>query len=277
MFARYGTTNSEKAIITYPKNVRVPYHVSITGQYISPNKEGRKALPEGMFISKKNGVHRFLPRSKVIATPSGSRLKVSNPYVFFPGDVLMVSNPVAVLAVSGVGEAGITLNSKTYKYTPVGAANATEAATMIANYFNGLDNISRSLDLVASGANVYFYSPSGQPLVTFTPSGTLGTTETTTAAVTTPIGTVQSIDLITEELILTAAVVGTLPINSVVGVPQDEVLGIYPHSVDYTSTGITGQNIGVVEEAKVYKLHLPHYDNSLVYECPNIEAREVWS
>ena len=277
MFARYGTTNSEKAIITYPKNVRVPYHVSISGQFISPNKEGRKALPEGLFISKKNGISRFLPRSKVTVTPSGNRLKVSNPYVFFPGDVLMVSNPQTVLAVSGVGEAGITVKSKSYVYTPVGAANATEAASMIVSYFNGLDNISRTLDLVASGANIYFYSPSGQSLVTITPSGTLGTTDATTVSITVPIGTVQAIDIVTEELILAAAVVGTLPVNSVVGVPQDEVLGIYPHSVDFTSGGILGQNIGVVEEAKVYKLHLPHYDNSLVYECPNIEAREVWS
>ena len=277
MFARYGTTNSEKAIITYPRNVRVPYHVPMTGKHISPNPQGRRALVEGHFVSKKDGVHRFLPRGKVVAPPSGNRLKIANPYVFVPGDVLQIVNPMATLTVSGVGEAGITLKNQTFKYTPVGAANATEAATMIAKYFNALPSITKDLELVAEGTNMYFYSPIGQPLVTFTPSGTLGTTETTTALVTAPIGTIQAIDIETEEFILAAPVSGTVPVGSSIGVPQDEVLGIYPHSVDFTDGGILGQNIGIVEEAKIYKLHLPYYDNSLMYECPNLEAREVWS
>lgn len=277
MFARYGTTNSEKAIITYPRNVRVPYHVPMTGKHISPNKEGRKALVEGHFVSKKNGEHRFLPRAKVVAPPAGNRLKVANPYVFVPGDVLMIVNPMATLTVTGVGQAGLTIKNQSFTYTPVGAANATEAATMIAKYFNGLPSIMKELELVAEGTTMYFYSPIGQPPTTFTPSGTLGTTQTTTAPVTAPIGTIQAIDLKTEEFILAAAVSGTLPVGSSIGIPQDEVLGIYPHSVDFTAGGILGQNIGIVEEAKIYKLHLPYYDNSLMFECPNLEAREVWS
>ncbi len=278
MFARYGSTTAEKAIIAYPRNIRVPYHVAMTGKHISPNKEGRKALEEGHFVSKKNGVHRFLPRSKVTVAPNGARLKVKNPYVFIPGDVLQITQPMAVLAVSGVGEAGLTINeTKTFKYTPVGAANATEAASMISKYFNMLPDISKVLELIPMGANIYFYSPASIPPVTFTPSGTLGTTETTTVLTTTPIGTIQAIDLETEELILSGNAAGTLPVGSVVGVPQDEVLGIFPHSVDYTSGGITGNTIGVIDEAKVYKLALPHWDNSINYECPRLHIREVWS
>lgn len=278
MFARYGSTNSEKAIIAFPRNVRVPYHVAMTGSHISPNKEGRKALEEGHFVSKKNGVHRFLPRSRVTTVPSGSRFKVKNPYVFVQGDVLQITQPVAVLAVTGTTAAGITINeTRTFNYTPVGAANPTEAATMIATYFNSLPDISSTLELISMGANIYFYSPVSMKPVTFTPSGSLGTTATTTVLTTTPIGTLQAIDLVTEELILGAAVAGTLPVGSVVGVSQDEVLGIFSHSVDYTSGGITGNTIGVIDEAKVYKLHLPHWDNSLTYECPRLHIREVWS
>ena len=278
MFARYGSTTSEKAVIAYPRNIRVPYHVAMTGRYISPNKEGRKALEEGHFVSKKNGVYRFLPRSRVTVSPSGARLKVKNPYVFFPGDVLQLIQSVAVLVVSGVGQAGITINgNKTFTYTPVGAANATEAATMIAKYFNSLPDISNVLELVSLSDSVYFYSPGAIPPVTFTPSGTLGTTVTTTVLTTAPIGTLQAIDLVTEELILGGSVAGTLPIGSVVGVPQDEVLGIFPHSVDYTSGGITGNTIGVIDEAKINKLALPHWDNSITYECPRLHIREVWS
>jgi len=278
MFARYGSTTAEKAIIAYPRNIRVPYHVAMTGKHISPNKEGRKALEEGHFVSKKDGVHRFLPRSKVTVSPSGSRLKVKNPYVFVQGDMLQISQPMAVLAVSGVAEAGLTINeTKTFKYTPVGAANATEAASMIAKYFNMLPDISSVLELIPMGANIYFYSPSAIPPVTFTPSGTLGTTPTTTVLTTAPIGTIQAIDNETEEIILGGAASGTLPVGSVVGVPQDEVLGIFPHSVDYTSGGITGNTIGVIDEAKIYKLALPHWDNSITYECPRLHIREVWS
>lgn len=278
MFARYGSTNAEKAIIAYPRNIRVPYHVAMTGKYISPNKEGRKALEEGHFVSKKNGVYRFLPRSRVTVSPSGARFKVKNPYVFFPGDILQVTQPVAVLAVSGVGQAGITINqNRTFTYIPVGAANATEAASMIAKYFNSLPDISDVLELISLGANIYFYSPLAIPPVTFTPSGTLGTTVTTTVLNTVPIGTVQAIDIETEELILGGNAAGTLPIGSVVGVAQDEILGIFPHSVDYTSGGITGNTIGIIDEAKIYKLALPHWDNSITYECPRLHIREVWS
>lgn len=278
MFARYGSTKAEKAIIAYPRNIRVPYHVAMTGRFISTNKQGRKALEEGHFVSKKDGVHRFLPRSRVTTTVSGNRFKVRNPYVFVQGDVLYSLNPVAMLTVTGVGEAGIMLNgNRTFKYIPVGAANATEAAAMIATYFNSQENVAEQLELISLGANIYFYSPSGQPLVTFTPSGTLGTTVTSTVLTTAPIGTVQAIDMETEELILGSNAVGTLPINSVVGVPQDEVLGIFPHSVDYTPGGITGNTIGVIDEAKIYKLALPHWDNSITYECPRLHIREVWS
>ncbi len=277
MFARYGSIKTEKAVIAYPRNVRVPYHVPISNQYISRNKEGRNALPAGMFVSKKDGVYRFLPRSRTVAPVSGARLKVSNPYAFVPGDVLVITNPMATLAVSGVGEAGITYNNKTFKYTPAGAANATEAATMLAKYFNSIPDLNNYLEIVASGASLYFYSPVGMPLVTFTPSGTLGTTATTTALVTAVVGTIQAIDAITEEFILASNAVGTIPVGSTVGVNQDEILGIYPHSVDFTVGGVTGQNIGVVDEAKVYKLALPHYDNSLIHACPRIHAREVWS
>lgn len=277
MFARYGSINSEKAVIAYPWNIRVPYHVPISNMHISKNKEGRNALPAGMFISKKNGVHRFLPRSRTVAPVSGNRLKVSNPYCFIPGDVLEITNPMSTLVVSGVGEASITYNNQTFKYTPAGAANATEAAGMLAKYFNNISNLNSDLEVVASGASLYFYSPIGRPLVTFKPGGTLGTTETTTALVTTPVGTIQAIDAITEEFILASAAVGTLPVGSILGVTQDEILGMYPHAVDFTAGGITGQNIGVVEEAKLYKLALPHYDNSLIHACPNLHAREVWS
>lgn len=277
MFARYGSINSEKAVIAYPRNVRVPYHVPLSNTHISRNKEGRNALPAGMFVSKKNGVYRFLPRSRTVAPVSGNRLKVSNPYCFVPGDVLEITNPVATLAVSGVGEAGITYNNQTFKTTPVGAANATEAAGILAKYFNSIPALNMDLEVLASGANLYFYSPLGKPLITFKPSGTLGTTETTTALVTTPVGTIQAIDSITEEFILASNAVGTLPIGSTVGVTQDEILGLYPHAIDYTSGGITGQNLGIVDEAKVYKLALPHYDNSIIHACPRIQAREVWS
>ena len=278
MFARYGSTTAEKAVIAYPRNIRVPYHVAMTGRFISPNKEGRKALEGGHFVSKKDGIHRFLPRSRVTVSPSGARFKVKNPYVFFPGDVLQLIQPVAVLAVSGVGQAGITINgNRTFTYTPVGAANATEAATMIAKYFNSLPDISDVLELTSLGANIYFYSPLAIPPVTFTPSGTLGTVVTTTVLTTAPIGTLQAIDLVTEEIILGGSATGTLPIGSVVGVAQDEVLGIFPHSVDYTSGGITGNTIGIVDEAKIYKLALPHWDNSLTHECPRLHIREVWS
>lgn len=278
MFARYGSTKAEKAIIAYPRNIRVPYHVAMTGKYISTNKQGRKALEEGHFVSKKDGVHRFLPRSRVTTTVSGNRFKVKNPYVFVAGDMLYILSPVAMLSVTGVGEAGIMLNgNRTFKYTPVGAANATEAAAMISTYFNSQPDIAEQLELISLGANIYFYSPLSQPLVTFTPSGTLGTTVTTTVLTTAPVGTVQAIDMETEEIILGSNAVGTLPINSVVGVPQDEVLGLFPHSVDYTLGGITGNTIGVIDEAKVYKFALPHWDNSITYECPRLHIREVWS
>ena len=278
MFARYGSTKAEKAIIAYPRNIRVPYQVAITGRHISTNKVGRKALEEGHFVSKKDGVHRFLPRSRVTTTVSGNRFKVRNPYVFVQGDVLYSLNPVAMLTVTGVGEAGITLNgNRTFKCIPVGAANATEAVGMIAAYFNNQPEITQQLELIPLGANIYFYSPLSQPLVTFTPSGTLGTTVTTTVPNDVPIGTVQAIDIETEEIILGADAVGTLPIDSVVGVPQDEVLGVFPHSVDYTPGGITGNTIGVIDEAKLYKLALPHWDNSITYECPRLHIRAVWS
>lgn len=277
MFTRFGRVDAEKAIIAYPRGIRTPFHVSLSGKYISRNKQGKNALPEGMFVSKKNGEHRFLPRARVIAPTSGSRIKVGNPYCFVPGDVLEILNPSAMLTVSGVGEAGITFNNQTFKYVPVGAANATEAATILAAHFNRIPNLSKNLEFIATGANLYVYSPAGRPLATFTPSGTLGSTVTTTAANTVPVGTVSSIDPLTEEIVLGSAVVGTLPVGSSIGVPQDEVLGIFPHSIDFTEGGVTGRALGVVHKAYIYKLHLPYYDNSLVYECPDLEAREVWS
>lgn len=277
MFTRYGKVTQDKAIIVYPRGIRTPYHVSLTNKYISRNKEGRNALPEGMFVSKKNGEFRFLPRARVTAPVSGNRIKVANPYCFVQGDVLQILNPSAMLTVSGVGEAGITYNNQTFRFTPVGAANATEAAAILAAEFNRVPSLNKDLEFVNQGANLYAYSPAGKPLVTFTPSGTLGTTQTTTVANTVPVGTVSSIDPVTEEIILGSAAVGTLPVGSSIGVPQDEVLGVYPHSIDFTPGGVTGQILGIVDKAYLYKRHLPYYDNALIHECPDLEARDVWS
>lgn len=273
MFVRYGSTEAEKAIIAYPRNVRVPYHVYMTGKHISPNKEGRRALVEGHFVSKKDGVHRFLPRSRVTTTPSGNRFKVKNPYIFVPGETLYILNPRVEIGIFDTGEVVLTLDNQTTKYTPVGAANTVEAATMIANYFNSLPEIAKSLEFVSSDGKLYVSSPTNRDDVTFNFKGT----NMTTTPINTPIGTIQAIDIETEEFIFAANVTANLPINTVIGIPQDEVLGIYTHSVDYTAGGITSQHIGVIDEAKVYKLALPHYDNSLVYECPRLHVREVWS
>lgn len=277
MFARYGSTKAEKAIIAYPRNIRVPYHVAMTGRHISTNKQGRKALEEGHFVSKKDGVHRFLPRSRVIAPVSANRIKVKNPYIFVQGDTLQILSPRTELGVFNVGEAIITLNNKTIRYTPVGAANSVEAATMLANYFNSLTDLTEYLEFIPSADKLFLYSPAGQPSVTFTHSGSIGAGTATTAPENTPIGTVQAVDMETEELILGSNAVGILPVNSVIGVLQDEILGVFPHSVDYTPGGITGNTIGVIDEAKLYKFALPHWDNSITYECPRLHIREVWS
>ena len=274
-FTRQNTVEHDKPIFAFTEGIRTPHSATITGEFISPNKDGNKSFPAGMFIAVKNGRRRLLPRAKVtVAAVSGqTRFKTTFPYTFIPGDELTIVEPYIALTVSGTGMASILFNERMVQVTPIGAGTATEAASQLATLFSEtlLNDYFR---FVAAGTSLYVFAKDGMSLYTVTGSGSLSAGGALTVN-TTPIGTVSFIDTMTEEIVLNAGAGLAVPVGFNVGVKVDYVVGILPTSGNVSNVR-PSMDVGVADEGKLWLGALPYYDGDIERQVPRLVARMKW-
>lgn len=280
-FKRYRTYESEGDIFQVPHGTRTTKSAMVTNAYISTDKEGLKQLPAGIFIAKVfdsngNTIFRPLPHATVTVASSTSspRFKVAMPYVLYSGDQLFITDSYTTLTVGSTAIGTLTYAGQTVSYTPTGAANVTEAATKWASYLN-TTSLSRTFRFLSSADKLYVLTNDGFSALQVTPTGGLGTTAVTTAVNSTAIGTVQSIDTTTEEVVLTANAAVVVPVGFNVGAKVNEIYGLYSHSLVFTDYR-SEIDCAIVDEAKLKKARLPFWAEYIRLDCPRLEARYQW-
>lgn len=243
---------------------------------ISPDSLGQYKLPSGFFIARMGTTYRPMPQMRLTTatTTSSPRFKVSCPYIFKAGDVLNILKPYTVLTVSGTGAGSLALNGRVVSYNPVGAANATEAATLSAKYYND-SVLGNYLDFIAAADKLWVFAKDGFTLYTVTPTGTLGSSGVTLALNTTAIGTVMSVDASTDEVVLTSNAAVAVPVGVSIGVVVDEVYGIHIGSVTFKQFE-DRRDIPVCSAVQLRLPQMPFWDDYVKRDVPNLEARTKW-
>lgn len=280
-FNRYRQYDSEEVIFHVPHGIRTPRSAKLYKKHISINKNSNFELPPGMFIAMTKDtdgstIFRPLPHAKVTvaATTSSNRFKVKMPYMFVPGDVLNVIAPTASITVASTAIGTLTASGQTLSYTPTGAANATEAATKWVEYLNS-SVLKVDYTFLAAGTTIHIFENDLTKTSTLTPTGGLGTTDATTAKVTTTIGTIARIDNSTEEVVLNANAAIALPVGYPVGVQVDNIYGVYGHAIvfnDYRDN----IDIAVVHKACLKLSLLPFWSNYIKTYLPEVEAQDKY-
>lgn len=274
-FTRQNPVEHDKPIFAFTEGIRTPHSATITGEFISPNKEGNKSFPAGMFIAAIGDKRRLLPRSKVTVAPTtGSpRFKVAYPYNFIAGDQLYVVEPYIALTVSGTGMAGILFNERLVQVTPIGAGTATEAAIQLASLFSQTI-LNQYFRFLADGTTLYVFAKDGISLYSITGSGTLSAGGDLTVN-TTAIGTVSFVDNKTEEVVLSANAAIAVPIGFNIGIKVDYIIGILPTSGNLTNMR-PSMDVGVADEGKLWLGALPYYDGDIERQVPRLVAKMKW-
>lgn len=91
----------------------------------------------------------------------------------------------------------------------------------------------------------------------------------------TPVGTVQQVDPNTSEVVLAAAAGAglDLPAGTHLGVNSiKEIYGLYPYSLDFTEFK-TNYDVGIYDEAAVYRGALPYFDGTIKSQLPELDIR----
>lgn len=268
-------------ILHVPHGYRTARSAQIDRKWVSANTQSLFELPAGMFIAKTrdsngNTVFRPLPHARVsvAATTSSPRFKVEMPYMFVPGDVLNIVAPVASITVASTALGTLNAMGQTFTYTPIGAANVTEAASKWVDYLANTV-LAKYYTFVAVGTAIVVFENNLSKTSTLTPTGGLGTTAATTALNTTVIGTVSQIDPVTEEVVLTANSAIALPVGYCVGVLVDDIYGFYVHSMMFSAFTGSVMDIAVGHQGQLKKSRLPYWSEYIKHTyLPLVDAQD---
>lgn len=258
--------------------------VQINSADILLNTEGKAVAPEGSFIATTGTsgerTARFLPRTRLnAATATNSpTIQLKSPCSQFKvGDVLYAKHchaRVKFIGTFATGDiitariAGVTY-SATVGATQTGAGAAADFATANAA---ALLTAGITFAQVGSTAVATIYANDSYD-VYFTTSGAAGQVVVETTEVgylgdnLTPLGTILAIGAENattgvRSVTLAANAAQALPINSIVGINVEEVLGLYPDPVDLT--GEPKRDFAVISEiAGIYQNNLPYIDRQL--------------
>lgn len=257
--------------------------VNVDATTVSPNAEGRKIVPAGLFIAQVNGTDRFLPRAKateVVESGTTQAISVDNTSVFLAGDMLYHLEADGLLTVEE-GTAGNTITVRfteptsgldvAYTHTQVGATLAELTAELLSALNSPSSALSEYARFDGNGTDgeIVVHSQG----TSFTIAGSA--TGTATIAVTQLdfadklVGTIASVDPVAGVLNLAAVSGQDLNATGLIGTKVDRIYGLYNHSVDFTNRPYC--DLKVIERCdRVYKSGLPYYDGSLKARFPNM-------
>lgn len=276
---------SDPPILAFADNVSTPYSITLLDDKVNLDASGKRTFPAGMIICKIGSEYRLLPRGTTAAaiTASSTTSFTVSPYQgFYAGDVLSSILPFTTVTAAGTyantETATVTIDGRATVSTFTGTPTLTQVAAQIATDINNNDAVNQLVTAVASAAIVYIFGSNGTTLRTVTASetATAGTLTAGAAALVAnaPVGTVQSVVQTTGNtgtITLTAVAGTTLPIGTAVGVLVDELYGIYPTSQDLTD--LAEVCIAPIEEGKIWRGSLPHWDGDLARRLPNLLVR----
>lgn len=251
--------------------------------FVSPDAKGRRTVAPGTFIvecfdDNGNVVDRAWPASYVnTALTTGTNLvDAATPYVFIPGDVLLIQEPYVTATVSATTVGSFTYKGRVYSYTPVGAADPGEAAVQHAAYFNKTA-LARDFKFVADETNavVYVAAADGVTALSITAGGALGAGALNLAVNNTAVGTVLAFEVGTGKLILTANAAVAVPAGLSVGVSINRVKGLHSHPMHIELTDIPEKQIGILNKGRVKASALKYWNGQVGIDLPQIDIANI--
>ena len=270
------------------------YSCQLSASDIQADATGLKFVQAGMFVCKQGNTERFLPRANVtgaFSTGSPTGTLGATWEVFKPADQLFLNEPFGFITLGGTYLATEIVKTTIGGYvldTVTGSTINTAIAVTVAASINANPAQSSLVRAVASGVLVFFYGKDGiTPHTTTTAArnaadsaGSVAGTSTANAATlvvsNTAVGTILSISN-TGVVTLTGNAGLAVPVGGKVGIRFVEVLGLYGHSVDFS----TKPSIDVAPcdgvDSGVYETNLPYIDEDLKRRFPRLRIRTIFA
>lgn len=270
----------EKNIFLYPHNNEANRNAAINNDTIALNTDGKRYVPEGMFVVLEGDTARYLPRATVsTATSTGSTAVVCTPsQIFKANDVLYVVEPYATVTLGGTPAATsetvtVTVDGVAVTAT-IGSVVLADAAVAVRNAINNSTLLNQKVFALSTGAVVYVFAKDGISTYSFAVAKSGDITVTASGALTafgSALGTVSSVNVATNTVTLGANAAAVLPVGTHIGVRTiTEVLGVDAHQRDYTDAET--QTIGVYDiSSGVRENFLPYIDGDLKRRLPRIQ------
>lgn len=266
---------TDKAVLAFTEGNIANISATVDNTYVGLNVEGRRTVPEGLFVAEVGNTVRFLPRAKVTSAiaSTGTTFRMSPYNIFAPGDVLYVNDPYVVLTVTASAATQtqtVTLSGRTATAT-VTTNNTTTSATEVAAAINNAPYVNGQVYAISSANLVYIFSRNGITNIPITEGGTV--TATLSASILTvnqtAIGTIVNIDPNTGTVTLAANSTVDVPIGVGIGVPVGNILGLHVHSVDYMLA--TSRSLALYTQAAGVRIqYLPYYDGLIKDQFPKM-------
>lgn len=273
---KYGR---EKDIFMYPNNNEANRNAAINNDTIALNAEGKRYVPEGMFVVLEGATARYLPRATVTtATSTGSAAVVCTPaQIFKADDVLYVVEPYATVTLGGTPAATsetvtVTVDGVALTVT-IGSVVLADAAVAVRNAINNSTLLNQKVFALTAGAVVYVFAKDGISTYSFAVAKSGDITVTASGSLTafgSALGTIASVGTNGTTLTLSGNAATLLPVGTHIGVRTiSEVLGVDPHQRDYTDAET--QTIGVYDiSSGVRENFLPYIDGDIKRRLPRI-------
>ena len=297
-FNRQTTFQQDKPVIASCNLVQRTRSATLRRDTYSRSPDNKITSPEGIFVVRYfdtvagEDLFRALPRVELVAdlidgVDTSFAVKGGYSQVLVAGDVLNIVEPIAAnspfVVNAGAGNtASFLVNGVTYSFTTTETA-AVDVAAEIAAYFNGIPQVAGTYYLAAEQgtANLHVFITDGVTLDVNAADATVGTAFAAPAVLgpavvnTTPVGTVNQVDPVTGDVVLTAAAGAglDLPPGAHLGVTSlKEIYGLYDHSLDFTEFK-TEYPVGLVDHAKVYRGALAYFDGTIKAALPDLDIQ----
>jgi hypothetical protein len=294
-YVRHGKEYTQGPSVIYShRGKETPTSATLDLDNFPKNSEGVAQIPAGSFIvemfnSDGDIINRCLPSAKLAnaVTTSDTELTIARqiekyPYVpFLVGDILKITHGFAKFTVSATTAGSVTIFGQTLTFTPTGATDVNEAATMFAEHFSKrLVGLYHKIKVLAYEDDLYFVAEDKSQTFTITPDGTNiinpgGTPgdPLTTAVENTAIGTVSQVDLENNKVTLAAASTLAIPEGMAIGAEYLSIKGLLETGIELRSE-FPSENHGLVTGGSVYKLRIPYWEESINQILPKLTVRE---
>jgi hypothetical protein len=268
----------EKNIFLYPHNNEANRNAAIDNDTIQLSAEGKRFVPEGMFVCLEGDTARYLPRATVsTATATNAATVVCSPsQIFKANDVLYVVEPYATITLGGTplitDVVTVTIDGVSLAVT-TGSVVLNDVAVTVRNAINADNVLNQKVHALVAGAVVYVFAKDGVSTYTSTVAKTGDITVAANVARLTfgaALGTVASVNVGTNTLTLSGNASAVVPVGTHIGIRTiSEVLGVDPHQHDYTDAET--QTIGVYDiSSGVRENFLPYIDGDIKRRLPRL-------